>query len=68
MDFQLPTTLEMADSTSPPKGNKNTLKYVSLIILTLQNAALTLSMRHARTRVSEGDLFYNTTGESNQIE
>ncbi|XP_055298104.1 UDP-N-acetylglucosamine transporter isoform X2 [Sitodiplosis mosellana] len=41
--------------------NKNTLKYVSLITLTLQNAILTLSMRYARTRASKEDLFYNTT-------
>lgn len=58
----------MADSTttpspSKPKENKNTLKYVSLITLTLQNAILTLSMRYARTRASKEDLFYNTTGE-----
>lgn len=71
--FSLGTTLEMADSTTTPpspststqkpKENKNTLKYVSLITLTLQNAILTLSMRYARTRATKDELFYNTTGE-----
>lgn len=37
----------------------NTLKYVSLLTLTLQNAVLGLSMRHARTR--EGDMFFSST-------
>jgi UDP-sugar transporter A1/2/3 len=36
------------------------LKYVSLLILTVQNAALGLSMRYARTR--EGDMFLSSTG------
>ncbi|KAL5288024.1 SLC35A2 family protein [Megaselia abdita] len=39
--------------------NKNTLKYVSLITLTLQNAVLGLSMRYSRTR--EGDMFLSST-------
>ncbi|XP_031627491.1 UDP-N-acetylglucosamine transporter isoform X2 [Contarinia nasturtii] len=41
--------------------NKNTLKYVSLITLTLQNAILGLSMRYGRTRVKSDDLFYSST-------
>lgn len=41
--------------------NKNTLKYVSLLTLTVQNALLGLSMRYGRTR--PGDLFLSTTGE-----
>lgn len=40
--------------------NKNTLKYVSLITLVLQNAVLALSMRHARSR--PGTLFISSTG------
>ncbi|KAK5650708.1 hypothetical protein RI129_001737 [Pyrocoelia pectoralis] len=36
-----------------------TLKYVSLITLTIQNALLGLSMRYARTR--EGDMFLSST-------
>ncbi|GAB0099405.1 UDP-N-acetylglucosamine transporter [Sergentomyia squamirostris] len=40
-------------------GNENTLKYVSLITLTLQNAILGLSMRYSRTR--DGDLFLSST-------
>lgn len=39
----------------------STLKYVSLVILTVQNALLGLSMRYARTR--EGDMFLSSTGE-----
>ncbi|XP_030767753.1 UDP-N-acetylglucosamine transporter isoform X2 [Sitophilus oryzae] len=41
------------------KDTANTLKYVSLLTLTLQNAVLGLSMRHARTR--EGDMFFSST-------
>uniref|UniRef100_A0A1L8DEJ1 Putative udp-galactose transporter n=1 Tax=Nyssomyia neivai TaxID=330878 RepID=A0A1L8DEJ1_9DIPT len=41
------------------KKNENTLKYVSLITLTLQNAILGLSMRYSRTR--PGDLFLSST-------
>lgn len=37
------------------------IKYVSLFILTVQNAALGLSMRYARTR--QGDMFSSTSGE-----
>lgn len=40
--------------------NINTLKYVSLITLTLQNAILGLSMRYARTR--PGEIFVSSTG------
>ena len=36
------------------------MKYISLVTLTLQNAALGLSMRYARTR--PGDLFLSSTG------
>ncbi|XP_055373865.1 UDP-N-acetylglucosamine transporter [Condylostylus longicornis] len=39
--------------------NANTLKYVSLVTLTLQNAVLGLSMRYARTR--PGDIFLSST-------
>ncbi|KQS29670.1 UDP-N-acetylglucosamine transporter isoform X1 [Drosophila erecta] len=39
--------------------NANTLKYVSLLTLTLQNAILGLSMRYARTR--PGDIFLSST-------
>lgn len=41
-------------------GSTNTLKYISLITLTVQNALLGLSMRYARTR--EGDMFVSSTG------
>ncbi|KAH8409145.1 hypothetical protein KR009_009107, partial [Drosophila setifemur] len=39
--------------------NTNTLKYVSLLTLTLQNAILGLSMRYARTR--PGEIFLSST-------
>jgi len=39
--------------------NKEKMKYISLVTLTLQNAALGLSMRYARTR--PGDLFLSST-------
>lgn len=42
--------------------NKNTLKYVSLITLTLQNAVLGLSMRYGRTRATKDELFFSSTG------
>lgn len=42
-------------------ANQNTLKYISLVTLTLQNAVLGLSMRYGRTR--SGDLFLSSTGE-----
>lgn len=54
----------MADET--PKANKNTLKYVSLITLTLQNAILGLSMRYARTRGDADNRFYSSTGRSHE--
>lgn len=41
--------------------NSKTLKYVSLVTLTLQNAILGLSMRYARTR--DGDMFLSSTGK-----
>lgn len=53
----------MAEST--PKENKNTLKYVSLITLTLQNAILGLSMRYGRVRVDKEHLFFSSTGKAN---
>ncbi|XP_063236408.1 UDP-galactose translocator [Bacillus rossius redtenbacheri] len=40
-------------------SQKNALKYVSLVTLTLQNAVLGLSMRYARTR--PGDMFLSST-------
>lgn len=42
--------------------NKNTLKYVSLITLTLQNAILGLSMRYSRVRQGKDELFFSSTG------
>ncbi|XP_018562573.1 UDP-galactose translocator isoform X2 [Anoplophora glabripennis] len=41
------------------EGNTNSLKYISLVTLTLQNALLGLSMRYARTR--DGDMFLSST-------
>ncbi|XP_037029947.1 UDP-N-acetylglucosamine transporter [Bradysia coprophila] len=41
------------------KANQNSLKYISLITLTLQNAVLGLSMRYGRTR--SGDMFLSST-------
>ncbi|KAB0802777.1 hypothetical protein PPYR_04963 [Photinus pyralis] len=40
-------------------NHAQTLKYVSLVTLTVQNALLGLSMRHARTR--NGDMFLSST-------
>lgn len=37
------------------------IKYVSLAILTIQNAALGLSMRYARIR--DVEMFYSTAGK-----
>lgn len=48
---------------SKPTENQSTLKYVSLIILTLQNAILGLSMRYAATRTAKEDQFFSSTGE-----
>lgn len=42
-------------------ANQNSLKYISLITLTLQNAILGLSMRYGRTR--PGDMFLSSTGK-----
>lgn len=39
-------------------GTKQTLKYASLVTLTVQNAALTLTMRAART---QNELFISST-------
>lgn len=41
--------------------NVSLLKYTSLVILTLQNAVVGLSMRYARTR--SGDMFLSSTGK-----
>lgn len=41
------------------------LKTVSLVTLTAQNAILSLSMRHARTRAPKEELFLSSTGEIN---
>jgi len=41
------------------QGPDQTLKYVSLVTLTVQNAVLGLSMRYARTK--PGDMFISTT-------
>lgn len=49
----------MADWTE----NENTLKYLSLITLTLQNAILGISMRYANTRTSKEDRFFSSTGK-----
>nr|CAG4638574.1 EOG090X098P [Cyclestheria hislopi] len=46
-------------SDSSKKNNDHRLKYISLVTLTLQNAALGLSMRYARTR--PGDMFLSST-------
>lgn len=54
----------MAEST--PKENQHTLKYVSLITLTLQNAILGLSMRYAATRTTKEERFFSSTGEKSQ--
>ncbi|XP_017783392.1 PREDICTED: UDP-galactose translocator [Nicrophorus vespilloides] len=40
-------------------GENGNLKYISLLILTVQNAMLGLSMRYARTR--DGDMFLSST-------
>lgn len=42
-------------------GTGQTLKYVSLVTLTLQNAMVGLSMRYSRTRA--GDMFLSSTGK-----
>lgn len=42
------------------------IKYVSLIILTVQNAALGLSMRYARTR--DVEMFSSSAGKIQEIE
>ncbi|WAR26985.1 S35A2-like protein [Mya arenaria] len=42
-----------------PAGAGNFLKYLSLVLLTAQNAVFILSMRYVRTR--DGDLFFTTT-------
>lgn len=42
-----------------------TLKYVSLVTLTLQNAMVGLSMRYSRTRA--GDMFLSSTGNYRRL-
>lgn len=37
------------------------MKYVSLLTLTVQNSAVSLCMRYAKTR--DGDIFFSSTGE-----
>lgn len=41
------------------------MKYISLVTLTVQNAALGLSMRYARTR--PGDMFLSSTGKKHYL-
>ncbi|XP_057660861.1 UDP-N-acetylglucosamine transporter isoform X3 [Diorhabda carinulata] len=55
------STEKSSDSIKMQKKSEtnSTLKYISLITLTLQNAVLGLSMRYARTR--EGDMFLSST-------
>lgn len=43
------------------ENKSKTLKYISLVTLTFQNAILGLSMRYSRTR--SGDLFFSSTGK-----
>jgi hypothetical protein len=43
--------------------NAENLKYLSLLTLTVQNSAVSLSMRYAKTR--PGDIFFSSTGKSN---
>lgn len=50
-----------------PKENKDTLKYVSLITLTLQNAILGLSMRYAAVRRPKDERFFSSTGKSREF-
>lgn len=45
------------------KEKTHFMKYVSLILLTLQNATLALSLRYGRTRSEKKDLFYSSTGK-----
>lgn len=56
----LMTTTSIPTTAMNIHVNANTLKYISLITLTLQNAILGLSMRYARTR--QGDIFISSTG------
>lgn len=58
-----PTTTTTSTSKPTKTANKDTLKYVSLITLTLQNAILGLSMRHGRTRGDKNSLFFSSTGK-----
>ncbi|KAK7101952.1 UDP-galactose translocator-like [Littorina saxatilis] len=67
-DFQAVVVDDRTSSKQmgPVKGNGGQgaqtpefLKYLSLVLLTLQNAALILGMRFVRTR--EGDMFFATT-------
>ncbi|XP_014097981.2 UDP-N-acetylglucosamine transporter [Bactrocera oleae] len=55
----LMTTTSIPTTAMNIHVNANTLKYISLITLTLQNAILGLSMRYARTR--QGDIFISST-------
>nr|CAG4645645.1 EOG090X098P [Lynceus sp. MCZ IZ 141354] len=49
----------MSAATEKEMATKFNMKYVSLVTLTVQNAALGLSMRYARTR--PGDMFLSST-------
>jgi Nucleotide-sugar transporter len=42
--------------------NAENLKYISLFTLTVQNSAVSLSMRYAKTR--DGDIFFSSTGKT----
>lgn len=41
--------------------NSQNLKYLSLVTLTVQNSAVSLCMRYAKTR--DGDIFFSSTGK-----
>lgn len=57
--FLVPVLLKIF-FTSFQEPNANNLKYVSLITLTVQNSAVSLCMRYAKTR--DGDIFFSSTG------
>lgn len=47
------------NEANKPMKHQKTIKTVSLVVLTLQNAVLSLSMRYARTQ--KGDMFISST-------
>ncbi|XP_076469289.1 UDP-galactose translocator-like [Babylonia areolata] len=62
LDSRLSKNAEMGNAKGNGGQGKQTpefLKFVSLVLLTLQNAALILVMRYVRTRV--GDMFFATS-------